>query len=135
MDMQQKRKAAAMMTLNMMRTQLDRLPGPDRQAVQKHIEELRRRVKDNRFDAAMKIVAVETQLGEQINLLPAEPPSIEDQITLQNKEFDAVVALTEQYRRIACTSVVEDDFPSIRHDYEQAIRMLMEALKANGRTC
>lgn len=56
-----------------------------------------------------------------------------DWIDLQNKEFDAVAKLCEQYRRITLTAVVDDDYPEVRHGYESALMTFMEALAANGR--
>jgi NTP pyrophosphatase (non-canonical NTP hydrolase) len=51
----------------------------------------------------------------------------------QNSEFDAVQRLAEQYRRISLTPVVDDDYPSVRHDYESAMRELIKSLRRNGR--
>jgi len=51
----------------------------------------------------------------------------------QNAEFDAVVALAEQYRRLTCCPVVDDDYPEVRHHYESALSALIKALKINGR--
>ena len=56
-----------------------------------------------------------------------------NRIDLQNKEFDAVAELAEQYRRITLTPVVDDDYPEVRYDYERAVRALMTAFKANKR--
>lgn len=56
-----------------------------------------------------------------------------DKIELQNKEFDAVAELSEQYRRITLTPVVDDDYPAVRYDYERAVKAAIEAFKANGR--
>jgi len=54
-------------------------------------------------------------------------------IDLQNKEFDAVKGLAEQYRRITMTAVVDDDYPEVRHGYETAMSTLLAAVVANGR--
>ena len=51
----------------------------------------------------------------------------------QTDEFDAVAKLSEQYRRLALTPIVDDDYPSVRHDYEGAVRAVMAAFAANGR--
>ena len=52
---------------------------------------------------------------------------------LQTAEFDAVARLAEQYRRLTLTPVVDDDYPSVRHDYEGAVRAVIAAFAANGR--
>lgn len=54
-------------------------------------------------------------------------------IGLQNAEFDAVQKLAEQYRRIQMTPPVDDDYPVVRHDYESAMRTVVDAIRANGR--
>ena len=54
-------------------------------------------------------------------------------IETQNKEFDAVDALSKQWRRIQLTPVVDDDYPEVRFDYEQAMHSLIDAIRANGR--
>ena len=54
-------------------------------------------------------------------------------IIYQNAEFDAVEKLAEQYRRLTLTPVVDDDFPTVRHDYENALKGLLEACAYNGR--
>lgn len=56
-----------------------------------------------------------------------------DRFALQNKEFDAVVELAKQMRRIELTPIVDDDYPEVRHCYESAVRSLIAAFKANGR--
>lgn len=55
-----------------------------------------------------------------------------DKVALQNAEFDAVDKLAKQWRRLQLTPVVDDDYPEIRFEYEQAMRSLIDALKANG---
>lgn len=54
-------------------------------------------------------------------------------IETQRAEFDAVAELCKQYRRITLTPIVDDDYPEVRHDYENAMRSLLRAIKANGR--
>lgn len=54
-------------------------------------------------------------------------------IARQNTEFDAVRDLSEQYRRITLTPVVDDDYPSVRHDYERAVAVTLDAFRQNGR--
>lgn len=56
-----------------------------------------------------------------------------DRIALQNAEFDALEKLAEQYRRLSLTAVVDDDYPYVRHDYESALKALLEACAYNGR--
>jgi hypothetical protein len=56
-----------------------------------------------------------------------------DRIALQNAEFDAVRELAEQYRRVTMTAVVDDDYPSVRADYERAVRMVIDTFRENGR--
>lgn len=54
-------------------------------------------------------------------------------IELQSKEFDAVAELAKQYRRVTMTPPVDDDYQQVRFEYEQALRVLISTLKANGR--
>ena len=54
-------------------------------------------------------------------------------IVYQNAEFDAVERLTEQYRRLTLTPVVDDDYPAVRQDYENALKALLQACAYNGR--
>lgn len=54
-----------------------------------------------------------------------------DLIGLQNLEFDAVEELGVQWRRLAMTAVVDDDYPEVRHYYEVALRALLVAVKIN----
>lgn len=56
-----------------------------------------------------------------------------DRIQTQKNEFDAVAELAKQYRRIEMTAVVDDDYPSVRHEYENAVRLVIDAFKDNGR--
>lgn len=51
----------------------------------------------------------------------------------QKAEFDAVADLAEQYRRITCTPIVDDDYPEVRHHYESAMHRALRAIIANGR--
>lgn len=51
----------------------------------------------------------------------------------QTAEFDAVERLSEQYRRLTLTAVVDDDYPAVRHDYERALKAMLEACAYNGR--
>jgi hypothetical protein len=54
-------------------------------------------------------------------------------IARQNAEFDALDALTEQWRRLKMTTVVDDDYPAVRRDYEVALRCFLDACVVNGR--
>lgn len=58
---------------------------------------------------------------------------MQDKMKLQSNEFDAVLRLRDQYRRIELTPVVDDDYPEVRYGYESAIKELIEAMIANGR--
>lgn len=62
------------------------------------------------------------------------PDSTMKRIALQNAEFDAVAELSKQHGRIQLTPVVDDDYPSVRHDYEFAVGRVIDAFKRNGRT-
>lgn len=59
--------------------------------------------------------------------------NIEHRIKTQNNEFDALDLLVDEYRRLKLTAVVDDDYPSVRYDYECALRKFLSAAKANGR--
>ena len=58
---------------------------------------------------------------------------IMEKMERQNKEFDAVQRLTQEYRRIQLTPVVDEDYPAVRHGYEGAVYSLIKAFKENGR--
>jgi hypothetical protein len=58
---------------------------------------------------------------------------IEERMKLQTAEFDAADELCKQVRRHSMTPVVDDDYPSVRHDYESALTAFLRACKANGR--
>lgn len=51
----------------------------------------------------------------------------------QSSEFDAVVELTRQWKRLQMTAVVDDDYFEVRHGYESALYAFIEALCDNGR--
>jgi hypothetical protein len=57
--------------------------------------------------------------------------TVTDAIDRQNKEFEAVRGLAEQYRRITLTPIVDDDYPEVRFAYDQAVRTFIDALKVN----
>jgi hypothetical protein len=57
----------------------------------------------------------------------------DDRMQRQTDEFDACAKLAEQYRRITMTPIVDDDYPSVRRDYEHALGLFIKALEANGR--
>lgn len=59
--------------------------------------------------------------------------TLDDRIATQNTEFDAVDNLAKQWRRIQLTPVVDDDSSEVHHDYESAVRALIEAFKGNNR--
>lgn len=60
-------------------------------------------------------------------------PEFDRRMAAQNKEFDACAKLTEQYRRITLTPVVDDDYSEVRHFYESALRDFIDALQDNDR--
>lgn len=55
-----------------------------------------------------------------------------DRFQLQTAEFDAAAHLAEQYRRLTCTPIVDDDYPQVRFQYDQAVRSFLDACAANG---
>lgn len=55
-----------------------------------------------------------------------------DRFQLQTAEFDAAAHLVEQYRRLTLTPIVDDDYPKVRFEYDQAVRIFIEACAANG---
>ena len=55
-----------------------------------------------------------------------------DRFALQTAEFDAMAHLAEQYRRLTYTPIVDDDYPQVRFEYDQAVRMFLDACAANG---
>lgn len=52
---------------------------------------------------------------------------------LQNAEFEAVHNLSEAYKSLSYTPIVDDDYPDVRSRYEGCMYRLVQALKANGR--
>lgn len=54
-------------------------------------------------------------------------------IETQNNEFNAVSLLSKRYEQLVMTPVVDDDYPRVRHEYEGAVRVVIEAFKVNGR--
>lgn len=56
-----------------------------------------------------------------------------DGIALMNAELDAGIEYAKQLRRHNMTPVVDDDYPQVRFEYDQACRALIDAFKANGR--
>lgn len=54
-------------------------------------------------------------------------------IETQNAEFEAVNHLANTYRALTRTPVVDDDYPEMRHRYETAIRITLDAFRQNGR--
>lgn len=53
---------------------------------------------------------------------------------LQTAEFDAVAELSNQYRWLCATPIVDDDYPAVRHRYEGALTTFLRACAANGRS-
>jgi len=56
-----------------------------------------------------------------------------DRIDLQNAEFDALTKLCEAWDVLKNTAVVDDDYPAMRHRYEDALETFIVALWNNGR--
>lgn len=56
-----------------------------------------------------------------------------DRMATQRAEFDAVEELVKQDRRLRMTPIVDDDYPSVRHDWESALAEVISAMKKNGR--
>lgn len=54
-------------------------------------------------------------------------------IALQNAEFSALTALAKQWDRLRMTPVVDDDYPRVRHDYEAALKVFVDAYNTNRR--
>ena len=54
-------------------------------------------------------------------------------ILTQRAEFEAADKFAVQTRRVLMTAVVDDDYPEVRWEYEQALFALLEACKLNGR--
>lgn len=52
----------------------------------------------------------------------------------QRAEFDAANDFASTFRELTQTAIVDDDYPEVRHRYECALRRLLDACKANGRT-
>lgn len=57
----------------------------------------------------------------------------QQRMKLQSAEFAAAEEFAVQLKRHSQTTVVDDDYPSVRHDYESALAALIEAMKRNGR--
>ncbi len=49
----------------------------------------------------------------------------------QSAEFDAVTELAKALNNLP--AVVDDDYPEMRHFYENALQKLINRLKSNGR--
>lgn len=62
-----------------------------------------------------------------------EKSRVERAMKAQRAEFDAVAELAKQYRRIELTAPVDDDYPSVRWDYDNAVFEVLKAFRANGR--
>lgn len=57
----------------------------------------------------------------------------DERIAAQRAEFDACARLATQWRRLEMTAIVDDDYPSVRADYESALAAFMLACQENGR--
>lgn len=56
---------------------------------------------------------------------------VADRIARQNQEFEAMEALALAWRALAQTAVVEDDYPDLLRQYEQARNAYLAACRAN----
>lgn len=54
-------------------------------------------------------------------------------VTTQNVEFDALDKLVKQRDRLYATAVVDDDYPEVRYDYENALWDFIQAMEHNAR--
>lgn len=55
-----------------------------------------------------------------------------DKFKLQTAEFNAAAHLAKQYHRLTMTPIVDDDYPQVRFEYDQAVRSFLDACAANG---
>jgi len=58
---------------------------------------------------------------------------MKDKIGLQNEEFDAIALLAKTYNILMSVAVVDDDYPTFRKRYEDAMALFIKAIRANGR--
>lgn len=56
---------------------------------------------------------------------------MKDRMQLQTEEFDALDELIKRYN--ALPAIVDDDYPRMRHYYEGAAQVFLDACVANGR--
>lgn len=56
-----------------------------------------------------------------------------DRFELQSKEFAAMQTLAGEWRRLSMTAIVDDDYPSVRRDWETAVQNFLQACADNGR--
>lgn len=54
-------------------------------------------------------------------------------LKLQSAEFDAANDFAKALKMHGEVSVVDDDYPQVRHRYEAALTRFIEAMKDNGR--
>lgn len=59
---------------------------------------------------------------------------IDDELQLALTEFDVARAFVKQVQRLSMTPVVDDDFPAVKRDYDQAATNLLQAFHNNHRT-
>jgi hypothetical protein len=59
--------------------------------------------------------------------------TIEERMKIQRAEFDACAELAKHYRCITQTPPVDDDYPSVRYEYDRAVGDFLKACKDNGR--
>lgn len=61
------------------------------------------------------------------------PDDADLRIAAQIAEFDAADKFAAALRRHNMTAVVDDDYPQVRHEYEDALANLLDAMRANHR--
>ena len=69
----------------------------------------------------------------QLQPSPVQTSTTLDRIALQNAEFNTLTELCRRWSTLQRVSVVDDEYPEVRHYYESAMRTFLEAAKANGR--
>lgn len=70
-------------------------------------------------------------LVNRVSANKERPMYDEAKMKAQSAEFNAAADLSQAFRSLP--PVVDDDYPACRHAYEGALRVFLEACKANGR--
>jgi len=88
------------------------------------------------LDRAVVLKFNKTSIAQGLDILidaDISDAKVKRSIATQSEEFDAVDALSKEYGRIKVTAIVDDDYPSVRSDYEYALMKLIDALRKNLR--